>query len=67
VQKPPELDSLETVVSAGSPLSPELYQWFYNTFPKHIVLNSGSGGTDLVGGSKCVLILDVPNTEDRQS
>jgi hypothetical protein len=52
VQKNPKLDSLQVVSSAGSPLSTELYHWFYNSFPKHIALNSGSGGTDLVGGSE---------------
>ncbi|KAF5232300.1 hypothetical protein FANTH_13044 [Fusarium anthophilum] len=44
------LDSLQIVVSAGSPLSPEIFRWFYDTFPNSTALFSGSGGTDLVGG-----------------
>ncbi|KAF5702007.1 acetoacetate ligase [Fusarium globosum] len=43
------LDSLQLVISSGSPLSPEIFRWFYNTFPGHVGLFSGSGGTDLVG------------------
>ncbi|KAF5650798.1 acetoacetate ligase [Fusarium tjaetaba] len=43
------LDSLQIVMSAGSPLSPEIFRWFYDTFPNSVGLFSGSGGTDLVG------------------
>ncbi|KAF9769515.1 hypothetical protein IL306_013063 [Fusarium sp. DS 682] len=43
------LDSLQIVISSGSPLSPEIFRWFYDTFPGHVGLFSGSGGTDLVG------------------
>ncbi|KAF4443579.1 acetoacetate- ligase [Fusarium acutatum] len=43
------LDSLQIVVSAGAPLSPEIFRWFYDTFPNSVGLFSGSGGTDLVG------------------
>ncbi|PNP79740.1 hypothetical protein FNYG_06833 [Fusarium nygamai] len=43
------LDSLQIVISAGSPLSPEIFRWFYDTFPDSVGLFSGSGGTDLVG------------------
>lgn len=51
-----KLDSLITVGSAGSPLNPELYEWFYQNFRKTISLASASGGTDLVGGSKWSLM-----------
>ncbi|KAJ4152092.1 hypothetical protein NW765_017601 [Fusarium oxysporum] len=44
------LDDLQIVVSSGSPLSPELFRWFYDNFPRRVGLFSGSGGTDLVGG-----------------
>ncbi|KAM5347513.1 hypothetical protein ACJ41O_010518 [Fusarium nematophilum] len=44
------LESLQVVISSGSSLSPELFRWFYNTFPSEVGLFSGSGGTDLVGG-----------------
>ncbi|KAF5701108.1 acetoacetate ligase [Fusarium mundagurra] len=49
-EQPFPLDSLQIVISAGSPLSPEIFRWFYNTFPESVGLFSGSGGTDLVGG-----------------
>ncbi|PVH68977.1 acetoacetate-CoA ligase [Cadophora sp. DSE1049] len=51
-----DLDSLETVVSAGAPLSAELSRWFYTKFPKNVALSNGSGGTDLVGG----IVLGTP-------
>lgn len=47
-----DLETLQHVASAGSPLSAELHQWFTAKFPKGVGLFSGSGGTDLVGGSK---------------
>lgn len=47
-----ELENLELVIPSGSPLSTEIYRWFYDKFPKCVGLFSGSGGTDLVGGSK---------------
>ncbi|KAF5574290.1 acetoacetate ligase [Fusarium pseudoanthophilum] len=43
------LESLQIVISAGSPLSSEIFRWFYDTFPNSVGLFSGSGGTDLVG------------------
>lgn len=46
-----EVDCLQIVASSGAPLTPELYTWFYENFPRRIGLWSGSGGTDLVGGS----------------
>ncbi|KAF9890433.1 hypothetical protein FE257_005838 [Aspergillus nanangensis] len=45
-----DLSSLQVVSSSGSPLSREMYHWFYDTFPGNVALFSGSGGTDLVGG-----------------
>jgi acyl-coenzyme A synthetase/AMP-(fatty) acid ligase len=47
----PKLDDLQFVSISGSPLSKDMYQWFYQTFPGRVGLFSGSGGTDLVGGS----------------
>lgn len=47
-----KLDCLQHVASAGAPLSVKLHQWFATSFPTNIGLFSGSGGTDLVGGSK---------------
>lgn len=46
------LESLQHVGTAGSPLSIELHEWFAANFPKSVGLFSGSGGTDLVGGSE---------------
>lgn len=52
------LKSLTYVSSAGSPLTSEMYKWFYKVFPKNIGLFSGSGGTDL-GVSLACLILSL--------
>jgi acetoacetyl-CoA synthetase len=49
------LYSLQHVGSAGSPLSTELHEWFAANFPRNVGLFSGSGGTDLVGGSEPAL------------
>jgi acetoacetyl-CoA synthetase len=46
---PPKLDALQVTLVAGSPLSLGLCDWFYSTFPKHVALNNGSGGTDVLG------------------
>lgn len=46
------LGALQIVQTTGSPLSPELYHWFYETIPKSVALFSTSGGTDLVAASK---------------
>lgn len=50
------LDNLRLVISAGSPLSSEISRWFRGIFPNRVGLFSGSGGTDLVGGSKYILV-----------
>lgn len=52
IPKDMSLSSLCHVGSAGSPLSAELHRWFASVFPKGVGLFSGSGGTDLVGGSE---------------
>ncbi|KAI1504476.1 hypothetical protein F5X99DRAFT_15882 [Biscogniauxia marginata] len=46
----PKADGLQMVISAGSPLSAEIFDWFYSKFPKRVGLINGSGGTDLVAG-----------------
>jgi acetoacetyl-CoA synthetase len=49
-----KLDSLLFTSVSGSPLSAEICDWFYTKFPARVGLFSGSGGTDLIGGSKCL-------------
>lgn len=48
----PSLAALQTVLISGSALSQELCDWFYTVFPKEVGLHNGSGGTDMLGGSK---------------
>jgi acetoacetyl-CoA synthetase len=48
----PSLAALQTVLVSGSALSEELCDWFYTVFPKEVGLHNGSGGTDMLGGSK---------------
>lgn len=43
-----KLKSLSRVLSTGSPLSPEDFDWFYQQLPSHTQLSSISGGTDIV-------------------
>lgn len=43
------LDSLRTICSTGSPLSPEGFDWVYESVKKDVHLASISGGTDLCG------------------
>ena len=43
--------SLQSMNSAGSPLTAELNRWVYQSFPSRVGLFSGSGGTDLMEGS----------------
>jgi acyl-coenzyme A synthetase/AMP-(fatty) acid ligase len=44
------MSSLRTVISTGSVLTKEQYEWFYQDgFPKHTQLISMSGGTDIAG------------------
>jgi len=47
-----DVECLQHVMSAGSPLGAELHHWFAAKFPKGVGVFSASGGTDLVGGSK---------------
>ena len=41
--------SLETILSTGSPLLPEQYDYVYTKIKKDVILASISGGTDIVG------------------
>lgn len=43
------LESLRTVTSTGSPLSPEGFAWVYRSLHPDVHLQSMSGGTDLCG------------------
>jgi acetoacetyl-CoA synthetase len=42
------LDSLRTLLSTGSPLSPESYRYVYSSIKADVCLSSISGGTDIV-------------------
>lgn len=42
-------DSLETILSTGSPLLPEQYDYVYRKIKKDVLLASISGGTDIIG------------------
>ena len=44
-----ELQALNQVLSTGSPLAPELYEWFYTHFKPQARLSSITGGTDIMG------------------
>ncbi len=44
-----EFESLRTIASTGSPLSPEGFDFIYSSFKSDVQLASISGGTDLVG------------------
>jgi acetoacetyl-CoA synthetase len=48
------LDALETIVLAGSPVTPQCQHWFYENVKRDLWAHAGSGGTDvctgLVGG-----------------
>jgi len=41
------LDTIRTILSTGSPLSPELYDWVYDAVAPHACLSSISGGTEI--------------------
>jgi len=43
------LDSLETILSTGSPLLPEQYDFVYQNLKSDVLLASIAGGTDLLG------------------
>jgi acetoacetyl-CoA synthetase len=44
-----KLEHLRTVLSTGSPLSPESFAWIYSHLKKDVHLASISGGTDICG------------------
>jgi len=44
-----DLSSLETILSTGSPLLPEQYDYVYSSIKEDVLLASISGGTDIVG------------------
>ena len=43
------LDSLETILSTGSPLLPEQYDFVYQNLKSDVLLSSIAGGTDILG------------------
>ena len=43
-----KLSSLKTILSTGSPLSAENFQWVYGNVKKDVQLSSISGGTDII-------------------
>jgi acetoacetyl-CoA synthetase len=45
-----DLSALECVMLAGSPVSPEVYAWFYRNVKRDLWLHVGSGGTDVCSG-----------------
>jgi acetoacetyl-CoA synthetase len=45
-----DLSSLRSVAVAGSPLPPEGFAWIYEQVGPEVLLNNGSGGTDLCTG-----------------
>ncbi|XP_066510995.1 acetoacetyl-CoA synthetase-like [Hoplias malabaricus] len=42
------LQSLHTILSTGSPLKPQSYEYVYNCIKKDVLLGSISGGTDII-------------------
>src|SRR5690606_17588604 len=42
------LDSLKTILSTGSPLSADNFNWVYENVKKDVQLSSISGGTDII-------------------
>ncbi|MBM2817211.1 MAG: acetoacetyl-CoA synthase [Ignavibacteria bacterium] len=42
------LDSLKTILSTGSPLSKNNFEWVYNSVKSSVLLSSISGGTDII-------------------
>ncbi|XP_059174105.1 acetoacetyl-CoA synthetase-like [Physella acuta] len=47
-KKTHKLDSLKAILSTGSPLKPQSYDFVYNDIKSDIVLGSISGGTDII-------------------
>jgi len=44
-----QFNNLETLLSTGSPLLPEQYDFVYSKFKEDVLLGSISGGTDIIG------------------
>jgi acetoacetyl-CoA synthetase len=44
-----DLNSLKSVLSTGSPLVSEQYDWVYDNIKSNVLLSSISGGTDILG------------------
>ena len=44
-----KLGRLRTILSTGSPLSPESFKYIYNSWKSDVCLSSISGGTDILG------------------
>ena len=44
-----DLSALQAVLSCGAPLLSEQYDWIYNTIKKDVLLESISGGTEIIG------------------
>lgn len=53
-----QLDQLSTILSTGSPLSEQSFEYVYSKVKKDILLSSVSGGTDIIacflGGNACL-------------
>jgi acetoacetyl-CoA synthetase len=45
-----DLASIRTIGAAGSPLPPEGFEWLYEQFDPRVLVNLGSGGTDVCTG-----------------
>jgi len=45
-----DLSALQTVMLAGSPVSPEVFAWFLRNVKRDLWLHVGSGGTDICAG-----------------
>jgi acetoacetyl-CoA synthetase len=44
------LEALETIVLAGSPVTPDCQNWFYENVKQDLWAHAGSGGTDVCSG-----------------
>ncbi|MDQ3445733.1 MAG: acetoacetate--CoA ligase, partial [Pseudomonadota bacterium] len=44
-----DLGALRSVLSAGAPVSPEQYDWLYNSVKRDMIFASISGGTEIIG------------------
>lgn len=43
-----KLSSLHTILSTGSPLSPQSFRWVYSSIKKDVLLGSITGGSDII-------------------